>query len=123
MGDGAVDKSDLWNLRDTILEEMRAGFKGVHERQDVTNGRVNAGEVQGAAHGVQIKNLEAEVFHRRKTDHYRHLHPVSKAPSTGDDRSISQRDVRMVAIGAGGLTAIVGFFWKFLPFLVKALTP
>lgn len=118
MADGTVDKDDLRDLRDTILKEMREGFAGVHARQDITNGRVNAGEIQGERHDVKIRNLEAEVFHRRKTDRQ-----AVKPKPDGDDRSISQRDVRMVALGAGGLTAIVGFFWKALPFILKALTP
>lgn len=116
--ESTVDKGDLHDLRDTILREMREGFAGIYRRQDITNGRVNAGEVQGAEHGVKIHNLEAEVFRRRSSD--RHLHRAK--PDEGDGRSISQRDVRMVAYGAGGLASVVGFFWKFLPFLLKALT-
>jgi hypothetical protein len=114
MGNGAVvDKNDLRDVRDTILEEMRAGFAGVHERQDVTNGRVNAGEIQGATHAAKISNLEAEVFRRRSGD--RGAHPP--APD-GEQAGITRRDVAMFSAGAAALSAAVVFLWKVLPFLL-----
>lgn len=113
--DQAVDKADLRDMRDTILEEMRTGFAGVHQRQDLTNGRVNAGEVQGATHAAKIRNLEAEVFGRRSSDR----HP----PSDAEEKGITRRDAQMVAAGASGLGAAVMFLWKVLPFLLKALQP
>jgi hypothetical protein len=37
---GEVDIATVRDMRDQILDEMRRGFAGVHERQDQTNGRV-----------------------------------------------------------------------------------
>ncbi|HEX7048582.1 MAG TPA: hypothetical protein VF188_00085 [Longimicrobiales bacterium] len=108
-----VDKDDLRDTRDTILEEMRAGFAGIHQRQDVTNGRVNAGEIQGAMHGTKIRHLEAEIFNRRAGDR--------RVSSDPEQRGITRRDVQMVLAGASGLGAAVMFLWKVLPFLLKAL--
>jgi hypothetical protein len=36
----AATREDLRDLRDTLADAMRDGFKGVHDRQDKTNGRV-----------------------------------------------------------------------------------
>lgn len=108
---GPVDKDDLRDVRDTILEEMRAGFAGVHQRQDVTNGRVNAGEVQGATHEAKIRNLEAAVFRR------------SEAKPDDEQRGITRRDVAMLSAGACGLGAVVTTLWKLLPLLLKAMQP
>lgn len=95
-------------MRDTILEEMRAGFAGVHQRQDVTNGRVNAGEVQGAKHETQLRNLEAAVFKRgRGADN----------DDADDARGLTRRDAYMFAAGISALGAVVVFLWKILPFL------
>jgi hypothetical protein len=35
-----IERDELRDLRDAIVEEMRLGFAGVHSRQDQTNGRV-----------------------------------------------------------------------------------
>lgn len=110
-----VDKNDLKDLRETIIEEMRAGFSGVYARQDQTNGRVRAGEIQSAEYNIRIKNLERECFPhggRRKVD-----------PVTRPGGKITDRDVWIVfgTLGAAGST--IGFFWKLLPLMLKALTP
>lgn len=109
-----VDKEDLRDVRDTILNEMRAGFLGVHQRQDLTNGRVNAGEIQGATHEAKIRNLEATVFARRSSD---------APPVEPEQRGITRRDVQMVAAGASGLGVVILTLWKLLPVLLKALQP
>lgn len=59
-----VTKDDVRDLRDTLLDEMRTGFAGVHERQDKTNGRVNHAHESLAAIDVRVKNVEREVFAR-----------------------------------------------------------
>lgn len=112
----AVEKDDLRDVRDTILEEMRSGFAGVHQRQDITNGRVNAGEVQGATHDAKIRNLEAVVFGRRDSDH-------AAPPVEEEQRGITRRDVAMYSAGAGSLALVFVTLWKVLPILLKALQP
>lgn len=59
-----VTKDDLRDMRDTIVEEMRLGFEGVHKRQDTANGRLTKAEVADERHDVRLKNLEREIFHR-----------------------------------------------------------
>lgn len=108
-----VTKADLHDTRDMLLKQISDGFAGVHRRQDLTNGRIATVEGVTREHGVQIKNLEREVF-RRSRD--------GKGDTT-DGRRITERDVRMVVAGASGVVAIVTLFWKVLPLLLKAVTP
>lgn len=115
-----INKDDLRDLRDDIIEQMRELFQGVYKRQDTTNGRVRDGEILSAQYGIKIKNLERELFAqrsgRRKAD------PVV-IPKQVADRTISERDVRMIVLGSTGSAAILLFLWKVLPFALKAVTP
>lgn len=68
----SVDQDDMRHLQATILEEMRAGFAGVHRRQDVTNGRVTKGELIAARLDERVKvlgrrfNTVLAVINRRR---------------------------------------------------------
>lgn len=103
------------DLLQIITDRMDQGFSEVIKRQDTTNGRVRDGEIMSAEYGIRLKNLERELFRRggrRKVD------PVSR-PSG----NISDRDIR-VALGtltAAGAT--IGFFWKLVPIIIRALQP
>lgn len=114
-----VTRDDLRDLRDTIVDEMRAGFRGVHERQDVTNGRISKAEADLGRLDVRAKNLEREVFDRHRPDAPTPL-PVEPSPAARD-RRITERDVRMLLAGASAVVAIVTLLWKVLPFLHRAL--
>src|SRR5687768_8120072 len=57
-----VTKEDLTELK-RLIEN---GFKGVHDRQDVTNGRVQKGEIEQARADVRMTNVEREVFRRQR---------------------------------------------------------
>jgi uncharacterized protein (TIGR02594 family) len=63
-----VTKEDLAEHGDRILEEVRRGFAGVHQRQDITNGRVQKVEVELGRQDERIKNIGREVFNRRASD-------------------------------------------------------
>lgn len=111
-----VTKDDLWDLRDTLTEQIREGFRGVHARQDTTNGRIQKAEVALAEYGVKVKNLEREVFPpsggRRKVD------PVARPKGY-----VSERDVRVVLATLGTTGGVIAFFWKLLPAILRAVTP
>jgi hypothetical protein len=114
----AVAKADLWRLEDVFTRTLEQGFKGVHDRQNITNGRVNDAHEKLADHNRALKNLNAEVFGRPRREG-----APAPAPVKADDSGVTQRDVRMFVAGIGSLTLVAGFFWKFLPFLLKALRP
>jgi hypothetical protein len=110
-----LTKEDLKDLR----LEMREGFKGVHDRQDKTNGRVNSAHELLREQGAKIRNLEQEVFDRR-----RHDRDDPDVPEPVEDaKRITQRDVRMVIAGATGVVGFTALVWKVLPVLLKALVP
>lgn len=96
-----VTKDDVRDMRDSIVEEMRAGFTGVYARQDKTNGRVQATEVVTATQDVRLKNIEREVFRRRMADKHKSAVPESDGPS----RTIRQWDV---TVFLGGVAAAIG---------------
>lgn len=110
-----VTKDDLWDLRDTLTEQIREGFKGVHARQDTTNGRIQKAEVALAEYGVKLKNLEREVFPtggRRKVD------PIERPKGY-----VSERDVRVAVVTLTSAGAVITFIWKLLPAILRAVTP
>ena len=111
------------DMRDQILREMNSGFKGVHHRQDVANGRTAKLEdatgrlderVEALCERLETVEKESEAFHlhRRSTDP---VPPAKDAKDSGDDRRITQRDVRWVALGAGAAIGLI----KLLPWLAS----
>lgn len=55
----ALQEQTLVNLAKQVTaltEQVAAGFKGVHERQDTTNGRISKGETELALLKQQIAN-------------------------------------------------------------------
>ncbi len=62
----AVTQDDLRDVRDTILTEMRSGFAGMHARQDKTNGRVGASEIQIALLKSRVRAAFSALNRRRK---------------------------------------------------------
>lgn len=109
-----VTKDDLRDFRD----EVREGIKGMHARQDKTNGRIGALEVQNGRFDERLEAVERdnEAFHlhRRATDPPPAPKPTKDGES-GDDRRLTQRDVSVFVLGAGGA---IGLF-KLLPWLVS----
>lgn len=111
-----VTKDDLRDVRDTIVEEMRAGFVGVYARQDKTNGRVSATEVVVGAHDVKLRNMEREVFRRRRS-------ADSATNPDGPRRSIQQWDVLVFVAGVGATVAVLKALAWLGPLLVEAVNP
>jgi hypothetical protein len=112
--DTPVTKADLWDLRDSLGRTLKEGFTGVYSRQDATNGRVRQGEILSAEHSIRLKNLEREMFPeggRRKTD------PDARPSLT----TVTERDVKLVIATLVSAFAVLGFFTKLLPFILKAL--
>ena len=115
--------AEVRDMRDQILREMTQGFKGVHHRQDIANGRTAKLEDATARMDERVETIcdrletvekENEAFHlhRRSTDPV----PSAKdAKDSGDDRRITQRDVRWVALGAGAAIGLI----KLLPWLAS----
>jgi hypothetical protein len=48
--------ASLQNSLSALSEQVTVGFKGVHERQDVTNGRITSGEKEVALLKLQFEN-------------------------------------------------------------------
>lgn len=113
---GDMTKEDLRDTRDTILEQMRTGFKGVYDRQDKTNGRLLVAEKQGTEHEMKLRNLEREVFNRR--------HAQRRGSEVSSSRlAITQRDVMIVLGSIGGLWAVLKAVAWLAPILSQGATP
>lgn len=107
-----VTKADLRDLRDTIVEEMRLGFAGVHRRQDTTNGRVNEAEQDVARHDIRLKNVEREVFQRRATDGGDARDAASElkvAASQMRRAAGTLGTTKLIAAAVAGLAGLAGF--------------
>lgn len=106
--DSLVDKNDWLELR----EDIRAGFKGVHERQDRTNGRLLDVEKVQTGHVENIKEIQRILFRRRSA-----RREGDPPPPADEKTSISQRDVKIVLGTAGTVWAgFKGLAWL-IPFL------
>lgn len=106
-------KSDMNRIRDELVDMLRDGFKGIHSRQDITNGRVNKNENGLADHNARLKNMEREIFHRRRSDR-------GDDDETRENRPLTRREFRIVYVTLGSAGAAVLFIWKVMPAIVKA---
>lgn len=107
-----------------VSKDIEQGHAETNRRLDevnahlrTLNGRVGGVEQDRARLDEAVKNLQASLSRRRDDP------PPPPGRSGPKDRRITERDVRMVAYGVGGLTTVVGFFWKILPAMLKLLTP
>lgn len=110
-----INREDIRDLREEILKQIESGFLRVNTRLDIINGRVGKGEIESATHQAKLANLEREIFPRggrRKID------PVDRPKG-----SISERDVRIVLATIGIQTSVLLFFFKVLPYVMKAIQP
>ena len=117
-GNVEVDIVDL--IRDTraeILQQMREGFKGVHARQDKTNGRIDDLQEKSGEHEARLMTVERETdafhLHRRATD----PPPITPAKVDSEDKPVRRWDVYL-ALGVGA--AVVGA-WKFIQWVATGM--
>jgi hemin uptake protein HemP len=126
----AATREDLRYLRDSLVEEMRDGFKGVYERQDKTNGRVLKTEydviriderLKGAAESWShaVKNIEtifgmldSRTKARRSTDEQ------SEAATFRRQRRYSQK--ALIGGAAAAAVAISEAMQRIVPALIEA---
>lgn len=102
-------RTEILDLRQEMRDgfvEVKQGLKGVHARQDTTNGRIGKNELSIGVASSKIKNLEREVFHRRRDD-------FTRLPA----RFVTRRDIKVVL---GTLTftfSVFALIWKLIPIL------
>lgn len=107
-------REDLRGDLDRAQTETNRRLDEINAHLRVLNGRVGKGEEDRARIDESLKNLGREVFRRRSTD---------QDEANPTKRWVTERDVRMVAVGASGVLGALAFAWKVLPLLLKALTP
>lgn len=95
---GEVTKDDLWDVRDQLTAQITEGFRGVHARQDKTNGRIGAAEIEAGKHQERIAALERDIREVKR----------ASTPRVSDEgsRRITTRDVSIIIatlIAIGGL--------------------
>lgn len=93
------------------------GFAQVNGRLDTMNGRVGRGEVALAQHDVRLRNLERQIFHRRREDE------SDEAEFGSPKRGITERDVKMVLATVAITITMLTTLTKILPAVIKALAP
>lgn len=103
-----------------IRSSLRAGFEALNDRLDSTNsylkelnGRTRKAEDSIARYDERIKYLE-HARRRRRDDPGDDDHRGERAEPDGDNRRITQRDIRLVGLGAGAILAVL----KGLPWVV-----
>ena len=116
--DNEIGSREFEMLQDSI----RDGFKGVHDRLDRVNGRLDKHDMSintltpdVAGHTAQLRNLNREVFDRPRR--------ASSVPDEKDDlRPIAVRDLRTVVIGATTVLAAIAALIKYGPWILKVIS-
>ena len=87
MGDRVDIMALVRDMRDQILREMHSGFKGVHHRQDVANGRVSkleefAGRIDERVNGLDERSgeIQSDIEQMRQRVESVHLHRRESDP-------------------------------------------
>lgn len=87
-------REEIARLYTTVDE----GFRGIHARLDLLNGRTLKGEVSDAALTQRVTSVEKEVFSRRRIDR-----PLS---TMGRRSLLTKRETGLVAAGVAILAAL-----------------
>ncbi len=112
------------DMRDQILRVVDTGFRGVHHRQDITNGRINGLEEEKGRHDERITALEAEreVFHQHRRADDPPPPAVPQAPSIVDaeEKPVRRWDVLVVCGSLAGAYGILRFLQWLGPLFQQA---
>lgn len=92
-----------------LYTTMDAGFKGVHDRLDVLNGRTLKGEIDRENLRTRVVGLEKEVFHN----------PRRREEDVAPRAHFSKRETGLIALGLGALVGLVKMALLFGEFLVE----
>lgn len=125
-----ITRSDLTAARNEVTEavkelraDVKAGFEHINDQFDIVdqhferiNGRLRTTEVDSAQHGVQLKNLEREVFDRNMKSATVTLVPPPRVED--ETKPITRRDVWLAGSALG-----VGLAFKVGPWLWSVLKP
>jgi hypothetical protein len=95
-----ASKEDLGTVCELIVGEMRTGFAGVHQRQDIANGRLTKVEIEVGRHADRLNGLEGT-----------------------DAPALTKRDMRLLIVVGGGIVAFLEVIMRMGPAIAKAFTP
>jgi hypothetical protein len=120
-----VDHDDLREalreLREEISEDFNKGQAETNRRLDevnqhlrTLNGRVTTGEIARAGDDVRMKNLEREVFNRRRSDRERPPSSTTLAPQRLKG-VVTDRDVRIVWLTLAAVVGVIEGLYRFGP--------
>ena len=115
-------------FKDAVVDAMSSGFKGVHDRLDVTNGRLGKHDNEirallerAAAQGVKLDEIEKrEREHKRRTDPSGVVHSHTRADDTD---AITKKDLKNALFVAGAVLGFIGGVIKYGPVVLKAIAP
>lgn len=121
-GNQLATKDDLREVQLDLREQITDGFRGVHNRQDVTNGRVGKAEVALGEHGARLRNVEREVFRRRRDDQNQNGDGADNAAVLAfSRRPVTVRDLKMFTTGVLVVIGVLLLFSKVLPATAAAI--
>lgn len=121
-----ITKDDLRDLRDVVVEEMRDGFSGVHTRQDVTNGRLNAAELELARQQVRLATLDKEVLEQQVriekeiSERPRYQKTTTVTVDENERPALTARELKLIIAVGGGVIGLLELLRAWGPAL-KAL--
>lgn len=98
-----LGRAEFKAFTDRLYQTTDDGFRGVHDRLDVLNGRTQKGEVASAELRSRVVSLEKEIFRRRVTD----------GPDGGPGPAVpffTKREKALVGLGV----VVVGALMKFM---------
>lgn len=102
-----------------VTDALAEGFRGVHERLDRVNGRldkhddaIGAVTQRVAANGVKIDNLNREVFPSGRTRKHE-----------GENEPITLKDLKRALWVGGAVLGVIGALIQYGPVWLRAITP
>lgn len=116
--------ADKFNL---LLSTVNTGFDGVHERQDLTNGRIlkienRQGGLEARTAALEREWRESVHVHRRQTDPQ--PTPLSVvAPVDAEEKPVRRWDVLLVCGSLAGAYGLLRFLQWLGPILQQAGKP
>lgn len=135
-----VDVEEVRDIRDQVLREvtdkfnllltnMNTGFEGVHERQDLTNGRIlkmenRQGGLEARTAALEREWRESVHVHRRQTDPQPPPLPVV-APVIVDaeEKPVRRWDVLLVCGSLAGAYGLLRFLQWLGPLFQQGVKP
>lgn len=128
-----VTLPQLEALIDRVELSIVEGFKGVHHRQDITNGRVNKSEVLGGQHAIVLESVSTRLRHVEEAANAAALAAATAAGRAENAARAAKsaakiaeapyaRAAKVGSVAGGALLALWGFIQAIWPVIERLVS-